>query len=311
MNSNPSNKVLVTGGSGFIGYHCLAPLVARGYQVFAVYAKRRPEPISGVTWVRADLLDPAQQQALLAQVKPGRLLHLAWYVEPGKLVSHPDNLRWVSASLELIRLFHELGGARCVVTGTGYEYDRRYGYCSEALTPRNPNTLYGAAKHGLHEVFSGYCTAAGLSGAWGRVIFLYGPREDPRRFVASIVKSLLSGDVAPTSSGEHVGDFLHVQDVADGLVALLDSDLAGDFNICSGRAVAFRTIVERIGALTGRADLLRIGAIASRPNDAQFIVGDNSRLKREAGWSPAFDLDSGLLATIDWWRGHLAQGTRQ
>ena len=296
---------MVTGGSGFIGYHCLAPLVSRGYQVTALYSRRQPEPVAGVTWLQADLLATDQVRRALAATQPSHLLHLAWYVEPGKLVSHPDNLRWLSASLEMIRHFREQGGARCVVSGTGYEYDRRYGYCSEALTPRQPNTLYGAAKHGLNEVFNAYCATSGLAGAWGRVFFLYGPREDRRRFVSSIVASLLEGAVAQTSSGEHVGDFLHVQDVADGLLALLDSDVSGDFNIASGSAVTFRRIVERIGAMTGREDLLRIGAIASRPNDAPFIVGDNSRLKRETGWAPAFDLDSGLGSTIDWWRGHL------
>ncbi len=297
-----SRHVLVTGASGFIGRHCLQPLVARGYEVTAVHARGEPPEVDGVRWRRADLLDTGTIAGLVAQTNASHLLHLAWYVEPGKMIAAPENLQWVAASLELIRIFREHGGQRFVVAGSCYEYDWRHGYLSEELTPRVPDTFYGCAKNGLHEVFRAYCTASGLSGAWGRAFFMYGPHENPRRLVSSVVLALLNCKEAPSSHGQQIRDYMHVQDVADGLVTLLDSSAGGAYNIASGAAVTLRTIIERIGALTGRTDLLRIGALPARANDLPLVVGDPGKLQRDLGWSPRFDLDSGLAATIDWWR---------
>jgi nucleoside-diphosphate-sugar epimerase len=296
--------VLVTGASGFIGMHTLAPLLERGYEVHAVYSKRAGST-PGVHWIQADLLDTKSVAATLEAVRPERLLHLAWYVEPGKMINDTSNLLWVQQSLELLRRFRELGGQRCAIVGSCYEYDWRYGYCSETLTPRVPNTFYGAAKNGLHDVFGAYCTATGLSGAWGRVFFLYGPHENPRRLVSSIICSLLKGEPAPTSHGEQIRDYLHVQDVADGLVALLDSEIRGDYNIASGRAVTLRHIIERIGVVMERSELLRIGAIPARANDTPLVVADVAQTQRDLGWTARIGLDEGLRSTVEWWRQHL------
>jgi nucleoside-diphosphate-sugar epimerase len=241
------------------------------------------------------------------------MLHLAWYVEPGKLISHVDNLRWLASSIDLVRAFRDAGGERCVVAGTCYEYDWRYGYCSEELTGTNAGTLYGASKNALRQVLEAYGAVDGLALAWGRVFFLYGPREHPRRLVSSVIAALLQGRTAPTSHGRQVRDYLYVQDVADGLVALLVSKEVGCFNICSGNALTLRDIVEKIGTLIGRPDLLQIGAVAARANDAPLVVGDGVRTARAVGWTPRFNLETGLLLTIDWWREQLklpVQGAR-
>jgi nucleoside-diphosphate-sugar epimerase len=299
---NDPRRVLVTGASGFIGAHTLAPLVARGYDVHAVYSKRQPIAVPGVSYLRADLLDFAAIRAAVEQVRPGSLLHLAWYVEPGKMITHPDNLRWVQASLELLRVFREQGGARCAISGSCYEYDWRYGYCSETLTPRAPDTLYGAAKHSLQQAFAGYCAMSGLSGVWGRAFFIYGPHENPSRLVSSVVRSLLKGEPAKSSHGLQIRDYTYVQDVADGYVALLDSQATGAYNVASGRAHTLRAIIERIGHLLNRSELLRIGALPARANDTPLVVGDIGQIQRDIGWTPKIDLDEGLTATIDWWR---------
>lgn len=307
-----ARRVLLTGATGFIGSHCIAPLLRRGYEVVATYNARTPAAIDGVHWVQANLLEPDAAERLSAAVSASHLLHLAWYVEPGKMISHPDNLSWSRASMDLLRRFHEAGGTRCVIGGSCYEYDWRYGYCNEQLTPRQPDTLYGAAKHGLAETLLGYCTASGLSGAWGRMFFLYGPNENPRRLVPSVILSLLKGEPALSSHGLQVRDYMHVGDVAEGMVALLDSPARGAYNIASGRACTIASIVEMLGELTGRSDLLRIGALPARANDAAMVVGDPAAAKRDFQWEASISLRDGLRATVQWWRDELKrQGDNQ
>jgi nucleoside-diphosphate-sugar epimerase len=295
-------RVLVTGATGFIGRHCLGPLVAAGYEVIATHRGADPPIIDGVNWVESDLLHPAAAQTLIASVQPEQLLHMAWFVEPGAMIEHEDNLRWTAASLELLRAFKHSGGGRCVMTGSCYEYDWRLGYCSEDLTPAVPDTLYGAAKHALSVAMLQYCRSVGLSGAWARLFFLYGPHENPRRLVPAVTLSLLRGEPAKSSHGLQVRDYMHVQDAADGVVALLRSDAEGVYNITSGEPTSIRTIVQRIGDIVGRPELLQIGALPARANDLPLVVGNPEKTARDIGWQSRIDLDPGLTATVDWWR---------
>lgn len=310
MNAVPHSagfrRVLLTGATGFIGYHCIEPLRRRGFEITATYNKSAPKKIDGVRWLQADLLEPGAPESLVQEAMASHLLHMAWYVEPGKLITHPENLAWCCASIELLRRFHARGGTRCVIGGSCYEYDWRYGYCNEQLTPRQPDTLYGAAKLGLAEILLGYCASAGLSGGWGRMFFLYGPRENPRRLVPAIIQALLKGEAALSSHGQQIRDYAHVQDVADGMVALLDSEAQGAYNIATGRAATIVSIVETLGELTGRADLLRIGAIPARANDMPMVVADVGAAKRDFGWRAAISLRDGLDDTVRWWQAELA-----
>ncbi len=297
-----TKKVLVTGASGFIGQHALAPLIARGYEVHAISSRTSKGGDDGVVWHACDLLEPGGSQALLAQLRPTHLLHLAWYVVPGKLITAPENFAWVTASLDLLRRFAEQGGKRVTVCGSGYEYDWSYGYCSEKLTPAVPNTVYGSCKQALNLLAQSFASQAGLSAAWGRVFFLYGPHEHPDRLVSSVIRSLLRKEPARCSHGRQIRDYLHVQDVADGLVALLDSPLEGPVNVSSGEATTLREIVLTIGRLLERPDLIQLGAIPARANDTPLVVGDNTRMTTETGWAPRHDLESGLRQTIEWWQ---------
>ncbi|HYQ44946.1 MAG TPA: NAD(P)-dependent oxidoreductase [Polyangiaceae bacterium] len=295
-------RVLLTGASGFIGTHCITALVERGFEVHT--ASRRPLSFDSarVQTHQVDLLDSKQHRALLEAVAPSHLLHLAWTMKPGGLLYvDPENYAWVAASFNLVREFVELGGKRLVVGGSSAEYDWRYGYCSESITPLVPETVYGTCKHALQLLISSFANQTNLSSAWARVFFSYGPHEHPARFVASIIRSLLGDRPAPCSHGQQIRDYLHIQDIASALVSLLESDLRGPVNIASGQAVTLERIATTIGQLLGKPELIRLGALPARSNDHAMVVGRNERLVSELAWSPSFDLLSGLQNTIDWW----------
>ena len=292
----------MTGASGFIGTHCLEPLKARGFEVHAVARQRPKDAVAGVSWYEADLKDRAEQRGVLEKVKPSHLLHLAWFVVPGELIGSAENYSWVASSMDLVQGFAEFGGKRVTVCGSGYEYDWSYGYCSETLTPTEPDTTYGACKHALDVMTRSFAASAGLSVAWGRVFFLYGPHEHPKRLVSSVIRSLLAEQPAKSSHGRQVRDYMHVEDVANGLVAVLDSEVTGPLNVSSGQATTIREIVLGIGRLMGRENLLEIGAIPARANDAPLVIGDNTRITSSTDWRQKYDLEAGLAHTIEWWR---------
>jgi nucleoside-diphosphate-sugar epimerase len=278
--------VLVTGATGFVGRQSLAPLAARGYEVHGV--GRRD----------VDLLEADAVQRLVAELQPTHLLHFAWYAEPGAFWDSPENARWEAAGVGLLDAFAAAGGMRAVVAGTCAEYDwTGEGVLSEHSTPLAPRTAYGRAKNALHAA----AAELDISLAWGRIFFLYGPNEDERRLVASVVRSLLSGAPARTTHGRQRRDFLHVADVGDAFAALLASDVEGAVNIGSGQGVAVSDVVQRIAALVGRPELVELGAVEAPADDPPLLVADVARLRDEVGWQPALTLDEGLRDTVEWW----------
>ncbi|MDQ3816022.1 MAG: NAD(P)-dependent oxidoreductase, partial [Armatimonadota bacterium] len=283
----------------------LTSLLASGYEVHAVSSKSLPEATGEVCWHQADLLDPAQVTALMAAVQPTHLLHFAWFVVPGAFWTAPENLRWVQASLDLLQAFARHGGERIVMAGTCAEYDWKYGYCSEDVTPLVPTTLYGTCKNALHMMLDAYAGQVGLSYAWGRIFFPYGPGEPPIRLVASVIQAILQGKTTHCSHGLQIRDFLHVQDVADAFVALLQSHVEGPVNIGSGCPVAIKEVVIKIAERLDRPDLLCLGAKPTPPDEPPLLVADVRRLRQEVGWSPQYDLDRGLKQTINWWKDRL------
>ena len=89
------------------------------------------------------------------------------------------------------------------------------------------------------------------------------------------------------------------------MVALFDAPAQGAYNIASGAPVTIRQIVELLGEITGRSDLLQIGAFPARANDAPLVLGDPSLTVADVGWKPVLTLEAGLAATVDWWRSQM------
>jgi nucleoside-diphosphate-sugar epimerase len=299
-------RILVTGASGFVGRHCLPLLDARGYEVHAVSIKAE-DATRNIHWHRANLLVPSEAQELVAGIKPTHMLHFAWYAEPKKYWTSPENLQWVQASLELLRVFVLHGGTRVVMAGSCAEYDWRYGYCSEQTTPLLPASLYGVCKHALHIMLEAFSRETGLSSAWGRIFFLYGPNEHPDRLVSSVIRSLLQKKPALCTQGNQIRDFLHVEDAASAFIALLDSNVRGPVNIASGLPVEIKQVVHTIADKLDAMDLVQLGARSESENDPALLLADVSRLKNEVSWRPKFDLNKGIEQTIDWWKRELRQ----
>jgi nucleoside-diphosphate-sugar epimerase len=301
-NDDVSTRVLVTGAAGFVGRHCLPLLLSKGFDVHAADVIIPENSIYGVHWHDVDLLDMRKTNELIATIHPTHLLHFAWYAKPGEYWNSLENIRWVEGSLHLMREFHSNGGKRVVMAGTCAEYDWRYGYCSENVTPLVSSTLYGTCKNALQHLLKQYSQVTGLSSAWGRVFFLYGPHENPSRLISSVILKLIQNKTAPCSHGNQIRDFLHVEDVADAFVALLESDVMGPVNIASGRPVVLKDVIWKIAHKLGRSDLVQLGALPAQPNDPCVLIADVGQLSEKVRWQPKFDLDMGLEQTITWWK---------
>ncbi len=294
-------RVILTGADGFIGRQAILPLLGRNYEVHAVSNREPTEDLrfESVVWHKTNLLDAAEIEDLCRKIEATHLLHFAWYVEHGKFWNAPENEIWTEASVKLIEKFNRFGGERIVVSGSCAEYEwGKDDVLHETKTPLKPQNFYGECKVKLQKKLA----ETSKNQAWGRIFFLYGEHEAPKRLVASVINSLLADEFANCSHGEQIRDFLYVKDIADAFVALLDSDVQGAVNIASGEAHSIREIVLTAAEILGKIENLRFGVIPSPENEPKSIVADTQRLCEEVGWQANYTLAEALTETIEWWK---------
>ena len=296
------SRVLVTGATGFVGRGTLVPLLAAEHEVHALTTRAVPAwSPEGVVWHTADLL-ASGAASLVGQLAPRQLLHFAWDAEPGRFWTSEDNVRWVEASLRLLRAFAAAGGERAVLAGTSAEYAwQRETHCVEGITPLAPATLYGAAKHALHVIAEAHARQHDYTLAWGRIFFVFGPFEDVLRLGGSVASALAAGRTAETSAGEQVRDFLYAPELGEAFAALLGSDVTGAVNVASGRPVAMKELICALGKAAGRPELVALGARAANLLEPASLTADISRLRDEVGWTPTLSLTEAARETMAWW----------
>ncbi len=300
-------KVLLTGASGFIGSHVARVLLDARCEVTALIRPQsdlwRVRDIADrISLVTADIVDTAALRTHLERLKPETCIHCAWYAEPGQYLHSMENIRSLTGSLALLEELIRAGCRQIVMVGTCFEYQMHEGPLSET-DPARPETIYAATKLAANVVARQVATTAGVRLAWARLFYQYGPYEDERRVVPAVVRTLLRGETFRATAGEQVRDYLHVRDVASALWALADRQVEGIVNIASGNPVTMRQLIETIGTLMGRLELIQFGAAPYRSWEPMHISGNNRRLREEAGWKPRYPtLSAGLQETLEWWK---------
>ena len=251
-------RVLVTGGSGFVGRQVVPHLCAAGLDVIAP------------TRAEADLLVPGTPAWLAQTTGADVLVHLAWEAAPGYATS-PANPDWLRASLELATAFVAAGGRRIVAAGSCAELDL------ERPTP------YADCKRALHLGLRGLATVHGRELAWARLFFLYGPGEHPERLVASLAARLAAGEEAFATAGRQRRDYLDVRDAGAAIAALTLSAGTGLFDVATGDAPAVADIARALATAADRhrAAAPRRAALARRGG------ADRRRPRRAARSRPA------------------------
>jgi nucleoside-diphosphate-sugar epimerase len=287
-------RILLTGATGFIGREVVRPLLATGAEIHVL---GRTDPgVPGVRHHPVDLLGDTDLAAVRA-IGATHLVHLAWNAEPGFWTA-PENQDWVAASIRLVRAFAAGGGRRAVVAGSCAEYGWGPSRLDESASPIAPATPYGTAKAALHAQLAEAAPELGLSLAWARIFFPYGPRERPQRLLGTLLDVMRRGGAAHFSAGHQRRDFIHVEDAAAAIAAILAAPIEGAVNVASGTAVEVRRFVEMAAEIAGMMDRVVFSSQPLPAGEPPVIEGAIERLVGGTVYRPGFTLADGLADAI-------------
>jgi UDP-glucose 4-epimerase len=308
--------VLVTGGAGFIGSHLVDALLARREDVVVLddLSTGRRENLAGALergahLVEGDITDPGVVAGLFDGANVEAVAHLAAQMDVRRSVADPGfDLRVnVGGTINLLERSTETGVGRFVLASTGGAI---YGEGAGRSLPLDetaecePEAPYGQSKLAAEGYVSLFGRLYGLSGASLRLGNVYGPRQDPlgeAGVVAIFAGALLDGRRPRVfGDGRQTRDYVYVGDVVEALLAALDSEVEGVFNIGTGIETDVLALGERIARACGRE--FDPEMTPERPGEAQRIAISSALAERELGWRPATDLDRGLTLTTDSFR---------
>jgi dTDP-6-deoxy-L-talose 4-dehydrogenase (NAD+) len=269
-------KIVVTGGTGFIGRPFVEHLAARGHNV--IVAARHAPAYGLPDTARFVPFDMMSDDPVAVFDGPDVLVHLAWTGLPHYQDRiHPDQN--LPASLRLMETMVQSGVGHILTTGTCLEYGMQEGCLSEQLQTQ-PVTLYGRAKDDLRMALDDLSRQRPFVLQWARLFYLYGPHQNPNSVLAQLDRALDNGDaVFNMSGGEQERDYLPVATAALMLTILLERKMAGVYNVCSGVPMTINALIENHLKACGRHITLNRGHYPYPDYEPMRFWGDASKIK--------------------------------
>ena len=334
MRLRPEQRVLVTGGAGYIGSHVVLALREAGYPVAVVddlSVGRRDAVPDDVAFVQADIGDQQAVRAVIAEHRIGAVMHLAAHVGVAESLSEPETCHRVNseATSDLIRVATDYSVRHFVFSSTAAVYGLPQAVPVDEDAPLAPITPYGvskaAAERALRDAASEhdfrYAVLRLFNVAGADPALRAGPlagRGNPRlvdaacEAVAGLRDGItVFGNRFATPDGTGVRDYVHVTDVAEAHVAALRRLERGGpsrvLNCGSGRGVSVREVLAAVAAQAGPRLEIRDGP--PREGDPPSLVADTASIREELGWSPRHGgLDTIISTTVSWLRSQAHEG---
>jgi len=301
-------RILITGGAGFIGANFIRRLTELGYDVNLILKKssnlwRIKDVLGEVKVYYVDLLDKNKLAKTVKKINPVFIIHLATYSNYSNQsdVEQMMNVN-IKGTLNLLIASKNINYKMFINTGSSSEY----GIKSEPMKENDslePISFYAATKASSTFLCQVFAREYNKPVVTLRPFSVYGPLEEEKRFVPTIVKAVIKNKPIKITSGEQRRDFIYIQDVVDIYIKTMSygKKLSGQiFNVGTGVEYTNDEVVQTLFKVTGKEVKVEKGAFPKRLWDTSHWVADISKTKKLLNWKPKFSLEDGLKETYKW-----------
>ena len=314
-------RILVTGGTGFVGSRLLERLAEiGGHDLYALHRYVTGRYVlgaeHGVKVVFCDLRDQFAVKCAVREVQPEVVFHLASISPVAYSYDHPNEVLDVnltgtvnlaeSCLREVPHFKHFLFASTSETFGNGPVPKKED-------TPQAPNSPYSVSKDAAEKYVLYMWDAYKFPMTVLRPFNTYGRRDNTHFLVERMLVQMLLGDVVKLGDPTPERDLLYIDDHVDAYLtcfAKSQASIGQVFNFCTGEKITVRALAEKARTIAGFRGQVLWDTIPRRPLDIQVLYGDATKAKSVLGWEAKVSLDEGLRRTSDFWRKKLSDSER-
>lgn len=309
--------IFVTGGNGFIGVKIIERLVFLDYTPSLLLRKnsnrKRLLPIlNKIKIFEADLAEAKNISNIVKKNDPDIIIHLAGYGVYTYSNMEAENVKsMVDANIKgTMHLLYATQNTRCKIfinTGSCFEYGSSDQPFKED-SMLNPVNVYGVTKAASTLFSQVFSKISNFSLVTLRPFTTYGPGEDERRFISTIIKQCLQGKNPTLTEKRIIRDYIYIEDVVDAYLSAIElgEKLSGEvINISTGKGTLLEDITKMIMQLTESDVIPHIGSFPLRDGEVLSLVGDEKKAERLLQWKAKYSLEEGISKTVAWVRNTL------
>jgi UDP-glucose 4-epimerase len=301
-------RVLVTGGSGFIGSHVVDKLRERGITV-RIYDMVYPDFRDDIEYYHASLLD--LDSLRMAMSKVDAIFHLAAVADVKDALEEPHYAEAINVrgTINVLEIARKAKGIKRVIFGsTIWVYSNTEADILDEDSPlAAPSHIYTATKMAGEYYCQCYSRLYDLPTTILRFGIPYGPRARESAVIPAFIKRALNGEpLTIAGDGSQYRNFIYVEDLAEGNVLAL-KEIAKNkiYNLDGKEKISIKQIADTIRKILGKVEIQYVEA---RPGDFSGKEIRSTRAKEELGWEPKFSFEEGIRKYIDWFKENQKRG---
>jgi len=299
-----NSKILVAGGTGFIGSNLILELISKNNEIISLSNDRnKKNHFKKVVYISHDLTRPFREEEVNFLSDIEYVINCSGYIDHSSFLNGGKKVFYshFEALYLLSKLAIEIKAKAFVHIGSSDEYGKNTSPLDEKIR-ENPQSPYALSKlsstHYLQQ-----CYEQGiLNTVVIRPFLVYGERQGKERFLPYLIDNCLKNKEFKVTWGEQIRDYLYVKDFNNALIkALNNKDAYGEvINVASGIPRTIREVIEMVREITGKGKPI-FGGIDYRQGESMKLYANIKKANKILKWQPAYDFKKSLKEVIDWY----------
>jgi UDP-glucose 4-epimerase len=291
-----NKRILVTGGTGYLGSFLVKALEKENANVFLISREIK----SNSNHFAVDITDFESLNKVIQEIKPDIIYHLAADISRNRDFSIYDEMAQtnINGTLNLLRSLNNLE-IHFIFTSTSEIYGNNKSPFNENQIP-NPVSPYSLTKVNAELLVQTYCITTNKNFTNLRLFNFYGKNMPESFFIPQMINSLKRNEDFLMTKGEQIRDFLFIDDVVSALLmtAKNTNSFNETMNVCSGKGTKLNELALEVSSRTKSKSKIILGAIPYRENEVWEMIGDNSKIKEKLGFIPQIGIEEGIKLVL-------------